>query len=300
MKRAILFFPLIMTPACRSSDADSYDEVFDSLIRTERAFAGRSVTSGTRTAFLEFFADDGIVFDAGPVNVRTVWEPRPAEGPVLWWGPEIGDVSAAGDLGYTSGPYGVRMTHESEPVAWGHFVSVWRRDSVGTWKVVVDGGITHGPASVGPDSIITRAGDTDDASATVAATDVEANRAALVVADSAYSRSIVEHGFLESLDAFVDEAARFYRNGHLPFVGIQTIASADSVVETSWAGSEARGAIVSSSGDLGCTYGVAGSAADGNPTDMEWSASYYRIWKRNERSEWRVVVDVLIPFAPTT
>jgi hypothetical protein len=109
----------------------------------------------------------------------------------------------------------------------------------------------------------------------------------------------VDGGFGESFDAFVDHAARFYRNGFLPFVGSTAITGAPSVTETAWAVTEARGTIVSSSADLGCTYGVARSTAVADASDTQWSASYYRIWRRNENSAWRVVIDVLIPIAPS-
>ena len=53
-------------------------------------------------------------------------------------------IAAAGDLGVTSGPWWYREIPEDAP-ATGHFVSVWRRTSDGTWQVVFDAGISHPP-----------------------------------------------------------------------------------------------------------------------------------------------------------
>jgi ketosteroid isomerase-like protein len=291
--------PLLLLLACSPSSPDT-TVAFESLVHAERAFASRSVTSGTRTAFLEFFAEDGIVFESGPKNVRAVWEPRPVEGAVLAWGPEIANVSAVGDMGYTSGPYEVRATHETEPAGWGHFVSVWLRDAEGTWRVAADGGVTHGPASLDQDSTVMRVGgDPTHASADVEI-DVEAARTVLADIDTEYSRSVANSGIAESIDAFVDESARFYRNGHLPIVGLEAVSSAAAVIGAVWNDWEPHGMIVSSSGDMGCTYGTVQSTAESDVSDPSWPASYYRIWRKSAGSEWRVVVDVLIPFPPSS
>ena len=266
-------------------------------MQAERAFAQTSITSGTRAAFLEFFAEDGIVFDAGPVNAHTVWEQRPAEGPVLSWGPEIADVSAARDMGYTSGPFEVRQTHESDPVAWGHFVSVWRRNADGTWNVIADGGIPHGPATLSPDSSVLRVRG-EYGSSRMARVDSETSRVELLAVDSAYSQSVVDVGFRASLESFVDQWARFYRFSSLPIVGIEDIASFPMLSVTPWANWEVRDVVVSQSGDMGVSYGSVRFVYPPEITITFNDASYYRIWRRAPRSNWRVVIDVLIPIDP--
>src|SRR5215831_9619762 len=51
------------------------------LVEMEHAFAKAAATKGTRDAFLEFLADDGIVFQPGPVNGKKFWtERQPARG----------------------------------------------------------------------------------------------------------------------------------------------------------------------------------------------------------------------------
>jgi ketosteroid isomerase-like protein len=296
--RLLPLLPVITSPGCQPSQADIQNQAFESLISAERAFAATSVATDTRTAFLANFAPDGVVFDDGPVNAGSVWEHRPAGGPILSWGPEIADVSAAGDMGYTSGPYEVRMTPDEDAVAWGHFVSVWRRDGDGTWRVAADGGVMHGPATLSPDSVVERAGGGTQRSVPLDDEGIDAAGPALLKVDSEYSRSVAEHGFTASMDDFVDQSARFYRNGQLPFVGKETIVSAASVTETVWTDSEIRAAIVSDAGDLGCTYGVVQARPALGAENTQLHASYYRIWKQDANSIWRVVVDVLIPIPP--
>ena len=303
MKSVVRLLPLlsvITSPGCQPSQADTDNQAFESLISAERAFAATAVATDTRTAFLANFAHDGVVFDDGPVNARSVWEQRPGGGPVLSWGPEIADVSAAGDMGYTSGPYEVRMVPDEDAVAWGHFISVWRRDGEGTWRVAADGGVVHGPATLSPDSVVERIGGGTKRSSRLDDEGIDAAGPALLKVDAEYSRSVAENGFTASMDDFVDQSARFYRNGQLPFVGKETIIRAASVTVNVWTDSEIRAAIVSDSGDLGCTYGVVQAQPELGTEITQLHASYYRIWKQDANSSWRVVVDVLIPIVPAT
>ena len=63
-----------------------------------------------------------------------------------------------------------------------------------------------------------------------------AARAALRVIDEEYSGSVAEIGFAASLGSYVDESARFYRNGHLPFLGVDTVSVAPPVIDAAWTG----------------------------------------------------------------
>src|SRR3989441_7013168 len=44
--------------------------------KKQRAYARAAATKGTRDAFLEFLADDGIIFQPGPVNGKQFWQAR--------------------------------------------------------------------------------------------------------------------------------------------------------------------------------------------------------------------------------
>src|ERR1043166_776999 len=78
------------------------------LVEMEHAFAKAAATKGTRDAFLEFLADDGIIFQPAPVNGKKYWTERQPRKGLLSWEPAFGAVSGAGDLGYTTGPWEFR------------------------------------------------------------------------------------------------------------------------------------------------------------------------------------------------
>ncbi|MGH9424802.1 MAG: YybH family protein, partial [Terriglobia bacterium] len=110
-----------------------------SLIEAERAFAATSLAKGTRAAFLEFLAEDSVLFRPGPIPGKKWIEEHPAPSTFLTWEPAFADVAQSGDLGYTTGPWEIRPTGpKDKPTAYGHFVSVWKRQTDGLWKVVVD------------------------------------------------------------------------------------------------------------------------------------------------------------------
>src|SRR5882762_3154427 len=95
----------------------------DSLAAAEKGFAATSGEKGMKTAFLANLADDGIVFRPGPVNGQQWWRARPESKDELRWGPSYAELSGAGDLGFTTGPWEFRSPGEKEPQAYGQFVS---------------------------------------------------------------------------------------------------------------------------------------------------------------------------------
>lgn len=53
------------------------------------------------------------------------------------WSPQGGDVSTAGDMGFTYGIYELRTATERQS---GTYVTVWRRQEDGSWKYLLDAG----------------------------------------------------------------------------------------------------------------------------------------------------------------
>src|SRR5947199_5471658 len=113
------------------------------LVEMEHAFAKAAATKGTRDAFLEFLADDGIIFQPGAVNGKKFWGERPSRKGLLSWEPIFSDVSRAGDLGYTTGPWEFRPNGpDDQPVAFGQYFTIWKKQRDGSWKAVLDRGVS--------------------------------------------------------------------------------------------------------------------------------------------------------------
>ncbi len=103
-------------------------ELFD----TERAFVRLAAEKGFRDSFYEYFADDGVAFNPHPFRVRVTLAGQPATPPPMGadWAPVYGDVSAAGDLGWNTGPL-LYAGRDGQPDRHGLFFSVWKRQANG-------------------------------------------------------------------------------------------------------------------------------------------------------------------------
>ena len=99
-----------------------------SLVEAERAFAAASLAKGTRAAFLEYLAEDSILFRPGLVAGKKWIEEHLAQPTLLTWEPVFADVAQSGDLGYTTGPWEIRpRSPQDKPTAYGQYVSMWKR-----------------------------------------------------------------------------------------------------------------------------------------------------------------------------
>ena len=103
--------------------------------------------------FLSFIAE-GATFNGGtPGEIRgrdaiaKDWAPffEPA-GPRLTWKPTKAEVLGAGDLGYSVGASEFRTTAGTQTTARrGNYLTVWRKQADGAWRVVYDTGSTFKP-----------------------------------------------------------------------------------------------------------------------------------------------------------
>lgn len=118
----------------------------ESLIQADREFDQATAEKGVG-AWVSYFAEDGRMFPAGAEIVSGKEAIREAMAPAfatpgfsLRWKPLGAEVSNAGDLGYTYGTYVAKGPGpKGEAVErHGKYVSIWRKQPDGSWKVVVD------------------------------------------------------------------------------------------------------------------------------------------------------------------
>jgi ketosteroid isomerase-like protein len=266
------------------------------VVEAEHAFSQRSIDEGMKPAFLAYAAPDGVIVNRrGPVNAIETWRQRePAPTGLLTWWPTYADVSRAGDLGWTTGPYEFREKPTQEkPDDTGHFFTVWRRQPDGSWKWVLDLGIRH-PAPEVTETVLSYPASLRKNSKPAAAADADAARQSLMEAESKLSEASASGGFRTALLAHADESLRLYRQGTFPLVGKDSVAKAVKVLSEyiTWKPLKAD---VSASGDLGYAYGsyeLRINKSDDKPAEL---GHYARVWKREGRGPWRVVFNVVNP-----
>jgi len=258
------------------------------LVEMEHAFARAAATKGTRDAFLEFLADDGIVFQPGPVNGKKFWSERqPAKG-LLSWEPAFADVSRAGDLGYTTGAWEYRPNGpEDQPVAFGQYFTIWKKQRDGTWKAVLDRGVSTEksyPARVVQFPL------NDESMTGEPNLDVARVRGSLLKLEDEFSELSIRTGSSAAFELYLADDARVLRPNAPP----ATNKNNALLLVTASAGSltlKAANADLSASGDMGYTYGLFELKNHDVPVEH---GSYVRVWKKHGH-DWRVVMDVMSP-----
>jgi ketosteroid isomerase-like protein len=251
-----------------------------SLAAAETAFAAHSVREDMRAAFLAAFAPDG-VFVRNAWVVSNDWlRDKPAPPIVLDWRPQYVEVAASGELGLSTGPWKITSKAKPEtPPTYGQFVSVWRREGAGPWKVAVDLGISH-PADAlwkAPLEARPRGGL------------VPAGGAGIAEAEARFAAEARDRGMRAAYAAHGADNLRFYRSGATPPVGKASALTSPAMAEEAGTWTIER-IETARSGDFG--YARGSYAARGAPgTPIAW---YLRVWRR-EGAAWRIVLDVINP-----
>src|ERR1043166_8409689 len=119
------------------------DKALASLVEAEKAYARLGAEKGVRAASLANLADNAVIFAPTLTNAKKFWQDA-KEDSVIRWRPAFASIARSGDLGYTTGPAEYRnSSSDQRPNGFGHFVSIWQKDSTGTWKVIFDVGVNH-------------------------------------------------------------------------------------------------------------------------------------------------------------
>ena len=140
MKALSLFFFLLFSNSLIAQSVDFVGE----LIASENYFASLVKNKGLRKAFLKMSGENAIVFRPGPVSVQKFYGEQPDSiGGSLSWEPVLARVCKSGDWGFTSGPYVYKPSDSSSTTYYGDYLSIWKKNSKGVWKLALDIGITH-------------------------------------------------------------------------------------------------------------------------------------------------------------
>jgi ketosteroid isomerase-like protein len=260
------------------------------MVKTEQAFSKMAEEKNTRDAFMTFIADDGLLFRPGAVNGKKwmIEHPVPPSDkkPLLAWQPSFAGMSASGDMGFTTGPWEFKGDIKDEKASgYGHFVTVWKKQPDGSWRFVVDLGISH-PQSGGPQAHWEPA-DTNK-NVKFKPVDETTERKSLLDRDQAYELSELKDGLSKAFTSYASPDVRLYRANSLPFIGRETASTELGKTKGTlmW---HTIGGDVSRAGDLGYTHGTYEVSDESNTVTER--GSYVRIWKK-ENAAWRIVMDV--------
>ena len=256
---------------------------------TERAFAKTATVKGWRDAFLEFFADDSIAFANGVTSAKERLRQQPSTPASVFellWEPRLGDVARSGELGWLTGP-STSINHSAKDTkpGYGCYLSIWRKQADGTWRVFIDVGAGSPEAvTFAPGFNRIAFGERYEGKETK-----EAAGMSLTDADRELNDQVAARGASTALIARMTSASRLHRPGYAPLTGSDAIGrwlTDNATASTAAAGS----AEAAASGDFGYSYGTY-EIKEPKPS----KGAYVRLWSRDRAGRWWLMADVAQP-----
>lgn len=256
------------------------------LIEADRAFATMCETDGSFSAFMTFLADDAVVFRPQATNGKLWYYERGQATSRLSWWPSFADISAAGDLGFTTGLWEYRQHPTDNETFYGQYITVWRKQPDGQLRVILDIGISHEEPE-DKEVVLTWVSEgqkrfpREESWNLLAATEQQLSHGAV--------SDILQH-----YEQKITPLSRFYREGSFPGIGRDGLQLVGGVPQNAVQGTPAEIG-VAVSGDLGYAYGKRELRISETSGKIIEQSGYLRIWRRGADGMWRLLVDVAAP-----
>ena len=124
----------------KNDSADAKQQMMDA----DKAFSKLSEEKGMKAAFIEYIDSNGVLLRANemPVIGADAIDYLIQQNDstyTLKWAPSKGVIAESGELGYTYGLYQLQSKIK-DTVIFGTYVSIWKKQSDGSWKFVLDSG----------------------------------------------------------------------------------------------------------------------------------------------------------------
>ncbi|QHS55444.1 hypothetical protein GWR56_07780 [Mucilaginibacter sp. 14171R-50] len=281
MKRTLLA-AIILSGFSFSAMSQTRVEV-GSVVNAEENFNKLVERKGIKDGFLAVADVEGIVFRPNAVKITEFYNSIDKQPGKLSWQPKFARISANGDLGFTAGPYVYQNGKNEEDKVYGDYVSVWRLDTDGKFKLLIDLGIQHPEPE--RDAVIDFK-EPDLTKQKAASKDPFAGKNILTATDKTFNHSL-SLSTLAAYKEFLSAEARYYFPGFEPITGTDKILK---FLDNEGISISAETVNVgrSTSNDLAYTYGTA-RIKKGNIVN---NYNYVRIWEIDANFRWNMLLEV--------
>jgi ketosteroid isomerase-like protein len=252
-----------------------------SLVDAEIGFAKLAKEKTNREAFLANVNQESLTLAEEIKPTKTHWEKEKIDSMWLNWHPSFADVAASGDLGYTYGPWTGHPNKKAPAEFGGHYITVWSKQSDGSWKIAIDAGIVHGEK--------TKVEGTTVKSSKIKSAPVVKNADAkkeLLTRDQQLQASLKSDPST-AYQSVASSEIKFFRPDLAPFSNASDIPKLGIPANVK----QLEGGI-SAAGDFGYTYGLIFS--DAGPGAPATHRTFLRIWKKEDGSSWKLVLDAIL------
>lgn len=217
------------------------------IVDNERSFQQAVIDLGERDGFLAFLAESAVLFRPRPVPGRAHYLGKPDPGTQLRWQPDLAHVSGGGDFGWASGPWMLGTGWATgRPGATGHYLTVWRREAGGQWRVVLDGGAPYP---------IDESAKATHLKVTPRLREPGGGRGKRADCAAEFFAIWREDGRAEALDEFVAKDVRLAQAGRPPLDGAKAARRGDLLRDAVLSAGRITRSISSESNDVVVTYG---------------------------------------------
>jgi ketosteroid isomerase-like protein len=256
-----------------------------SLVAAENYFVGVAKEKGIKKAFLTVSDEQTILFRPGPVKATDFFNKRNAENGDLSWKPVLAKISKSGDWGFTTGPFEYKP---GENTSYGDYVSVWKMNKKGVWKLALDLGVSHPKPEKEPELFFI-----DPVSSRYfrqrSAARQKQREEMILTSDQLLSKTLAKYNNL-AYNVFLADNARLLFPGYQPIIGKRAITDflRNQELEVN---TEPIKADRATGSDLAYTYGSATINQKGRTRQYH----YVRIWEVQDGHKWNVIVEVFTP-----
>lgn len=284
--KIIIIYHLVLIKVVFAQPADG---TLQSLIDAENYFSSIVKAKGQKAAFMKVVDQETLLYRPGLVNAVQYFEQQEADPTyALSWQPSFARIAKSGDWGFTSGPYEIK-TKAGEHF-YGQYVSVWRVNNKGIWKLNLDAGIPHDKPLQAPD-LDFLAPNSRRFFYQRSAKRLAEREDVVLLSDRLLSATLMSKGIPTYLE-FLAEDTRLLMPGHEPIRGKQAAldfweSRSAAIITTPEAVDRAL------SGDWAYTRGKATITLNQQSKDY----AYLRIWELQQGFNWNLVLEIFSPLA---
>jgi ketosteroid isomerase-like protein len=138
----VLFLIAVLLFGCSTKHSDMSKQAAEEIKKADISMSDMAAKEGFFKTLL-LYSDTGVVKlkegeypVIGKTALEKYWSAK-ADFKTLTWEPFKAEASMSGDLGYTLGKW---KLVGKDSTFYGNYYTIWKKQSDGTWKFVVDGG----------------------------------------------------------------------------------------------------------------------------------------------------------------
>lgn len=255
-----------------------------SLLTADRTAARLSETAGPYTALMSVVDRNSMFFTPAPTEALAYLENRPNIPDVMTWRPTFAAIAKSMEWGVTAGTLSFQRVGAIR--RYGEYLTVWRRDRKGDWKIDLRAQIEHKGGNDEPD-IHYMEPDEKDYTRFKTKERIQ-QRKEIVMSNDQLLSTVLKTDAAIAYGEFLTDDARLYFPWRTPVIGKAAILD---FVKGQDLAIQAKSLVASRSysGELAYSYGEAAVVTKSET----FKCNYVRIWQLQPDFQWRVIIEML-------